>query len=180
MLPRWCKRSGNSLATTMFVAAHEKKGKKMFGLSKKEVLQNAIKNTCTNEIETYRAGLLQLTDGKNNELADADIEKVALDVRKDYFNTVFDSVVTSFRASAPIVATRIQLALSSPCMTGLPEEFNVEYLDKTGISAGCTFALCYFALTNKQLTYRDFSVCSALNHYQNRLMDKVLDELEQR
>lgn len=100
-----------------------------------------------------------------------------MSARKDYLNAVGDAMWASFRASSPAIAERYKCALFAPNICGLPEMFDIDYFDDNGVSAGCVFAMCFFAMTNKPITQNDMKTCSMLNHFQNGLMDKTIDEL---
>lgn len=146
----------------------------MFGLSKKEVLVKAIKNACNNELQVYKTGAIKLASMQSS---DEDIDKMVAAIRREYLNSVFDAIWASFRASSPTIETKMRLAMMSPSITGLPEEFDIEYFDCNGISAGCTFAIAYYALTGKSISNKEYKTCSMLNHYQNDLMQNVLVDL---
>lgn len=147
----------------------------MFGLSSREVLIKAIKNACQNEAGVYRDGIKSfLSELSDNDISDEEMNSRASSARNDYLNAVFDVMLSSFRVSSPVIEQRIRLAISCPQITGLPGDFNVEYFANSGISAGCAYAMCYFATTNKEITARDFKDCSMLNHYQNAIMDSIL------
>lgn len=148
----------------------------MFGLNKKDVIVNAIKNVCNNEIGIYKSAVEKFAF--DDTLTEDEINKKAMESRKEYLNAVFDAMWASFRASSPAIAERLKIALITPTICGLPEMFDVDYLDDNGVSAGCAFAMCYFAMTGKAIAVKDMRVCSMLNHFQNDLMNKALDDFE--
>jgi hypothetical protein len=148
----------------------------MFGLSKHEILINAIKNTCVNELPKYEAAIKTLIEKSNNpEIPQEKVSKSARYARCDYLNAVSDAIWNSFAVSSPSIHARYRLAMMSPRMTGLPEEFDLDYLCDNGISAGIVFALSYFAITNKTVSNtKMFKIMSMLNHYQTDLMNDIL------
>ena len=153
----------------------------MLGLSAPESLVRAVKNSCNNEIGTYKQGVQEFLDAlkQNEDMVDEEKDKYIIAARKDYINAVCDSMFSSFRISSPNIDERLRLAISSPQITGLPDEFSIEYMDDYGISAGAVFAFCYYAVTNKKVTTKKtIRTMSMLNHYQNELMNSVLAEFD--
>lgn len=149
----------------------------MFGLSKREMLIKAIQNACQNSLGTYRSEITtSLEKFSSGSLSDDAFNQELTTARRNYFNSVYDAVWASFRVSSPTIEQRMRLAMFSPEMTGLPPEFDLDYFAKNGISAGCTYAIAYFAFSNKTISPRDFRDCSMLNHYQVNLMNSVLNK----
>lgn len=145
----------------------------MFGLSKKESLSSGILRECENNLGVYRDGLIPLIKSEN--YSETSYNKV----RKNYFNAVFDSLWNSFALITPTVDQRIRLVFLCPEISGLPPEITDQYLLENGISAGCSFAILYYAVTNKPVkSTKDFRTMSMLNHAQNKLMEQIIDELE--
>ena len=145
----------------------------MFGLSKKESLSSGILRECENNLGVYRDGLIPLIKSEN--YSEISYNKV----RKNYFNAVFDSLWNSFALITPTVDQRIRLVFLCPEISGLPPEITDQYLLENGISAGCSFAILYYAVTNKPVkSTKDFRTMSMLNHAQNKLMEQIIDELE--
>ncbi|BCK85380.1 hypothetical protein MM59RIKEN_26990 [Pusillibacter faecalis] len=150
----------------------------MFGLSTRETLVRAIENACRNEICVYKNCV---KDGlaHYSEWSEEEISRHALLARREYANAVFDAMLESFRVSSPIIDARIKLVIWNPRVTGVPDEIDTDYLADNGFSAGVTYAICYFAVTNKKINpSKDFKIISALNHYQTKLMNDALDELD--
>jgi len=142
----------------------------MFGLSLREVLERNIKNACVNNKHVYKELVINFLDQYSADL-DNIPEDAFLASRIGYFNAVFDTIVDSLRASSPETIARVHLAALSPRVCGY------EGMDmSTGISAGMTFALCYWALTGKEAPVR---TCQFLSHYQNAMMTEVLVELSE-
>ena len=107
------------------------------------------------------------------------ISKLAETTRINYLNAVCDAVWESLSVSSPNLSDRFHIALLSPRIAGLPDEFTTEYLSAHGISAGVVFGLMYFAVTGKSVEIKHFKTMSMLNHYQNDLMNEVLIEFKQ-
>ena len=146
----------------------------MFGLSKKESLSSGILRECENNLGVYRDGHIPLIKSENYS------ETSYNEVRKNYFNAVFDSLWNSLALITPTVDQRIRLVFWSPEISGLPPEITDQYLLKNGISAGCSFAILYYAITNKPVkSAKDFRTMSMLNHAQNKLMEQIIDGLGQ-
>ena len=153
----------------------------MFGFSKEEVLAKAIKNACSNKLNTYEHEIQQILRRyqMRPKMSESELSHLTLQARRNYLNAVCDSIWSSFSVSNPNTHARFKLALMSPQMTGLPEEINVDYLNTNGISAGVVFALAFFALTNKQINSpKLFRTMSILSHYQNDLMESVLTKFD--
>ena len=155
-----------------------REGMGVFGLSTRETLVRAIENACRNEICVYKNCV---KDGlaHYSEWSDEEISRHALLARREYVNAVFDAIMASFRISSPIIDARIKLVICDPHVTGVPDEIDTDYLADNGFSAGITYAIFYFAVTNKKIKpSKDFKIISALNHYQAKLMNDVLNELD--
>ncbi len=150
----------------------------MFGLSTREILMRGIENACRNELGVYRDAVRRDFD-KLSEWSEEEIEQHAVLARKEYANAVFDAMQASFRVSNPTIDARMRLTLWNPGITGIPEEFNADYFVDNGFSAGITYAICYFAITNKKINpSKDFKIISRLDHYQSKLMNDVLCEFD--
>ena len=113
------------------------------------------------------------------ELNNLDFDRAAHAERKEYYNAVFDAMWASIKASAPAIEARLRLAFMSPGITGLPPEVSIEYLDDNGISAGPTYAFCYYAITGKKVAAKDLKIMSKLIHFQADLMNNALAELDE-
>lgn len=156
----------------------------MFGLSKQEIIIKVIKNACTAKIDSYRSGIkmiaefLSMPDARD-DIPQEKISKLAETTRINYLNAVCDAVWESLSVSSPNLSDRFHIALLSPRIAGLPDEFTTEYLSAHGISAGVVFGLMYFAVTGKSVEIKHFKTMSMLNHYQNDLMNEVLIEFKQ-
>ncbi len=149
----------------------------MFGLFIKRNLIKAIKNACINEIGIYKSEVMDLLNEYCND-TDVPTSKL-MHVKRNYFYAVFDAMWTTLRVSSPTVDARVRLALMAPTLTGLPAEFTVEYIGDNGISAGATFAICYYALSNQEINlFKEAKTLSMLNHFQNDLMNRALGEIE--
>ena len=146
----------------------------MFGLSPRKSISSGILKECENNLGVYRDGLITLIKSENYSEASYN------EARKNYFNAVFDSLWNSLALIAPTVDQRIRLVFWSPEISGLPPEITDQYLLENGISAGCSFAILYYAITNKPVkSTKDFRTMSMLNHAQNKLMEQIINELGQ-
>ncbi len=140
----------------------------MFGLSTKKVLSNAILNACKNKLPDYKKIILDnifLLEGRSEE----DCEQIFKLMRREYLDSVANSVVESFQISSPVIASKIQLVLLRPDMCGY-EGIDLD----NGLMAGELFAICFYAMKNSTAKPKD---CIRLNHLQNDLMDRVLAEV---
>ena len=150
----------------------------MFGLSARETLSRTIRTVCQKEIYRYRTGMEEcLKKYAAGDLNDSELDRAAKTCRKEYFNAVFDAMGASFRTSAPNIDLRFNFAIMSPGITGLPPEISIDHLCDNGISAGSAYAFCYYAITGKKVTAKDFKIMSELSHFQTDLMNSVLAEL---
>lgn len=151
----------------------------MFGLSRKKVLVEAIINVCHNESDIYRDGLRTFSQKVlDGDCSEDEAKQDLMSARRDYLFAVFDAMWASFRVSSPAIEHKMRMAMLSPSSTGLPKEFTAEYFEENGIPAGCVYAICYFAVTGKQISTKDFKICSMPNHYQNAIMDNIITEIE--
>ena len=153
----------------------------MFGFSKQKTLVTAIKNACDNELKIYEDAVVNFLKVYNKypNMSEDEVNTLVVKARRDYLNTVCDKIWNSFAVSSPKIHTRFRLALMNPSMTGLPDEMNVDYFSRNGISAGAVFAFAYFALTDKRVdSTKMFHTMSTLNHYQDDLMNEVLKKYD--
>ncbi len=142
----------------------------MFGLSMREVLEKNIRNACINNKGVYKEQVIELLEKYSDDLDNIAEEDFYL-ARMAYLNSVFDSITAGLRSADPSILVRVDMAALSPAVCGF------DGLDiSQGISAGATFAICYWALTGKEASIR---TCQFLSHFQNAMMDEVLVELAQ-
>lgn len=141
----------------------------MFGLSTAELLEQTVKNACINCKSVYynavEENLSLFQNGSEEEQND-----IAINCRSEYLNSVFDSVASSLRASDPRNSARLNLVLMSPRLCGYD---NIDFT--YGIGAGSTFAMCYWALTGKIAAAK---TCIRLNHFQNDIINEVLQMMQ--
>lgn len=124
-------------------------------------IEKLVKHACADKINIYEAGIK--SPGKTFDM-----------VRREYFDACFNGLQSFLACMYPEIAERIPLALQNPQIAGLPNEFDVEYLNKNGISAGAAYAICCYAMQNTPISPDEHTICSALNYYQNELMNEVL------
>lgn len=158
----------------------------MFGLSKRELLSNMVKNACENNLSIYENGIkdymAEFGNIDNEELAiSLGAEQKQHEVVESYFTAVYSTIRESLQTSNPMIAIKFDLALQTVCtesnVLGLGE-LDMNYF-QNGIPAGIVFALAYYAFTNKPVTSSKLTqTCVMLNHYQIALMDRVLDQYE--
>ena len=86
------------------------------------------------------AEILSMPDAKD-DIPQEKISKLAETTRINYLNAVCDAVWESLSVSSPNLSDRFHIALLSPRIAGLPDEFTTEYLSAHGISAGVVFGL---------------------------------------
>lgn len=149
----------------------------MFGISKREILMNAVKNACANKLPIYEDAIRSLVRkyGLDCDSYNAEAESEFLEARINYFYEVCDSITDSLSISSPNFFTRFKMALMRPQITGLPKEFDTQYFCDNGIPAGMVFALAYFSLTNKSVDDPKLTrTISMISHYQNDLMTEAL------
>jgi hypothetical protein len=117
---------------------------------------------------------------KSPEMTEERFQAMYKSARRGYLGAVCDSTWNCF-AESPGADARFRLALMEPSISGLPAEFDVDYLCDNGISAGAVFAFAYYALTGKPISGAEmFRNMSMLNHLQNDMMNSVLDKLEKK
>ena len=134
----------------------------MFGLSKKEILANAIINASKNNINIYKQAI---KDNYKEVLDCNDEEKMnefIIKTRKLYLDKVYNDVITGMNIASPTVVSKIKF---------LSMNMDAE----NGMMAGKLFSVCYRALTGKEA---DSNECIRLNHVQNDMMTEVMKELD--
>ena len=129
----------------------------MFGLSTKEVLTSAILYALKDKIKIYKQGLKNNFDVLNSG-CEAEIKKAMTAIRREYFNDVSSSVITTIGAASQAIRSRAMMAMANPALCGC-EDIEIE----NGIGAGELYAICYFAMKNKPADPKD---CIALTNLQ--------------
>lgn len=144
----------------------------MFGLSIRKTLATAIANACQNNRNVYKESVKKrIKDLIEAENDPAKQKAIAMEARSEYLTKVFDDVVKALSISTPTIEQRVRLAIMSPSICGIPDR-DID----DGVMAGTVYAICYWAIKNKQAKPGD---CIALNHYQNDIMQSVLHEVDQ-
>lgn len=150
----------------------------MFGLSMREKLTDAIISVCEDQLGTYKKALNKIAL-MSDRLTDKEIEKEFEAARKGYLNSVFGLIWNGLDEKSPIIGHRIRMALCAPEITGLPPEFTIAHFDQYGVSAGATYAICYYAIKNKPIKQvKDYKNCSRLNYIQAKATDLILNEIK--
>ena len=147
----------------------------MFGLSKKERLIKAVKKACIVQLPIFESAfqsfLSTVIDTQN--YSDIDFGCEVILNRHTYLDAVKDMIWEPLEDSVSL-SVRLNFALYTPSVTGLPNSYNIDGLGDFGIPAGIVFAVAYFCLTNKPINEKDMKTLSDLNQYQNNLMGTVL------
>lgn len=149
----------------------------MFGLSTKEKLLELVKNACDTNISVYEQSIVTLfgmydSFAKSNTddmTEDELLNDLILKARQYYLDTVAYSVLTFFSNLPPKIYMRFTSYIANPSACGLDG-----YDTERGIAAGALYHMCYYAYKGKEPNPQD---CVFLNHYQHKLMDKVLESL---
>lgn len=146
----------------------------MFGLSKKARLIKAVEKACIIKLPIYESALQRfIRTLDTTTVSEEDIERNALLSRQTYLNAVCDLVWEPLHNS-PALKARLNCALYSPSITGLPDSYALDHFCDYGISAGAVFAIAYFCLTDKPVMPQDYEMLSSLNHYQNSLLSSII------
>ena len=146
----------------------------MFGLTTSEMLISAIKNACVNYANELQSAFEKLytIEGVVN---DDELLQEAKQAIVDYKNHIFDSLWSLAQLSSPNNEARLRLAIMSPQIVGLPDEFDLDHIAIHGFSAGATYAIFRYALTGKPLkSTKDFRTCSELNHFQQKQINIIV------
>lgn len=138
----------------------------MFRKKKDKILESTIKNACKGSLLTYEKEIKTCI----NRFDDEDLERLLMKARQSYLDDVYDSVVSALKLSSTTIAARMELLLMSPELCGIEQE-----LIQNGIGAGALYCMCYYAL-NDQIG--DMKKASELNHFQNDLMNNILNKLD--
>lgn len=144
----------------------------MFGLSMKERLYKAIRTQCDETIPEIDADLRAFAR-KAVSMADADFEKEYCRIIGMHSNAVSAVLAQTLGSGA---GSKAGLAMQSPQVTGLPEEFDLDYLLDSGPKVGYYFAFYYYAVTGNQISLDDYGkYIRPLNKYQ---LDLLTDRLK--
>lgn len=149
----------------------------MLGLSAKEKLMDLVKNACDTNISVYEQTITKMFDmydrlvkpNANGMNEDELLGGLVLKARQYYLDAVAHSVVTFFSNLPPKIYMRFTSYIANPSACGLDD-----YDTEKGIAAGALYHMCYYAYKGKAPAPQD---CVSLNHYQYKLMDKVLENL---
>ena len=153
----------------------------MFGLSRLEILTNAIKNACHNELPKYDAAIKQCATKYSGytEVSKEESLKIASEARRDYLMAVCESIEKTLYVSSPELSSRFKMVVLAPQVAGISDEFDTDYFEKNGISAGVVLAFVYFVMTNKTADNpKVLKMMTMLSHYQNDLMTSVLKKYD--
>lgn len=140
----------------------------MFGLSTREMLKKVILNLSRNNLDIYKSGIKKNIE-KLNCGTETEVNEILFEVRKEYLDSVMDSVISSFRAGSPQVADKMFMLLLSPKMCGYDIDLD------SGVMAGSVYAISYYAIKNKKARAKD---CVRLNHLQNDIINEMLKQLD--
>lgn len=144
----------------------------MFGLSTREMLFKAILNASQNNISLYTNNLWSHREQILSILDENDSDKFSdyiVDLTKPYYQKVFDDVFQTLGVSSPTINERAKLAIMSPSLCGLDDKS----IDDGVFIAGIVYAVCYWAITNKQAKEKDYWKISEL---QRDIMEKGRQE----
>ncbi len=128
----------------------------MLGLSLKERLIKSIKRISSDKIEKY-VSCLEL--GYSESAAS-----------KEYYNAVFDNMWQEFGSKSTSIDGRIRAAMQAPIITGLPKEYDLDYIYERGFDGIATYAFTYYGITGKPIDMsKDNEKLDQLRDYQLRL-----------
>lgn len=152
----------------------------MFGLSTKERLVAAIKAICEKQSVVYEKEIISVLPQLEKLTSEEDIQEIMVPARSAYFNACFDMLSDTLETISPVIFSKMRLCMLEPSISGVPENFSVEYLCKYGISAGVAFAFAFYAIKGKPINLlKDAKTLSFLNHYQNDIMNTILYKIDQ-
>ena len=139
----------------------------MFGFSIKERLYKAI-HTQTDETISDIDTDLRAFAHKANSMTSEALEKEYTRMIGMHSNAVSAALAQTLGST---VAFKAGMAIQSPHITGLPEEFDLDYLLDSGPKVGFYFAFYYYAVTGNQINLDDYGkYIRPLNKYQLDLL----------
>ena len=143
----------------------------MFGLSMKERLYKAIRTQTDATISDIDADLRAFARNANS-MTSEELEKEYTRIIGMHSNAVSATLAQTLGSAA---AFKAGMAIQSPQITGLPEEFDLDYLLDSGPKVGFYFAFYYYALTGRQIDLNDYGLyIRPLNKYQLDLLTTYL------
>ncbi len=149
----------------------------MFGLSKKETLYNAIRTISESKLQDVKQDL-RIFYNSVYSMSEEQREKEYCRIIGMHSNAVSATVGEKMGRN---LMTKVGFAIQSPQITGLPEEFDLDYLLNSGPKVGFYFAFYYYALTGKQITLDDYGkYIRPLNKHQLDMLTGYLKTLESR
>ena len=137
-----------------------------FGLTIREKLIKLVQRACWDERKRYFLSISTLCKNYADSLIPESEFEAAT---KDYLDAVANTVILLSRQASPVIWMRLERVLSQPSLCGYPD-INTERM-----MAGSVYAVCFWAIKKKSAVSKD---CVFLNHFQNAVMDDVIQELE--
>ncbi len=141
----------------------------MFGLTIKEQLLKEVVSAVTDHILSYRENVT-ISLNRLQEMDDAEFRIAMVKIRKEYLDSVKNSVLVFLKKKKPSKYNKVCEYLLVPSKCGF-EDCDVN----GGIMAGTLYAICYYAMKGY---HAEVSGCVALNHFQTALMNEIIDGLK--
>ena len=142
----------------------------MFGLSMRKKLAALILQRSKDCICQYTEDIKYFIS-QSNGYSDEQMNAEFINIRRNYLDTVANTVFADLKNMSPNIYSRALAALSTPEICGYPD-IDID----NGVAAGKIYAICYYAIMNKIAKPSD---CISLNHAQHDIMDQALSKINE-
>lgn len=144
----------------------------MLGLSMKEKLYKAIMRLCEEKLPLFERdmrGLVARAEGLSEEQTQQEYNSAVL----RYTASITETLQKGLGSN---IGIRVGMAMMSPHITGLPEEYDSDF--DASPFVGKYFAIYYFAATGKQISMSDYGkYIRPINQHQVSLINRVFEKL---
>lgn len=147
----------------------------MFNFIKKKKIATAVKSVCLECIPVFKENMDNLyaeLKSRNDMTDDEILEKLDL-CTLCYNNAASDRLFNGLIENPAYRMLFLQVN-HLPSVAGLPDTYTTDSLAKLGFDAAAIFATCYFMMTGKPVTEKDYRLMTELNEYQTALTDIIV------
>lgn len=144
----------------------------MLGLSMKEKLYKAMMRLCEEKLPLFERDMRKLVsraDGLTEEQTQHEYNAAVLRYTSSVTETLHQGLGSN-------IGFRVGMAMMSPHITGLPEEYDTDFDSSPFV--GKYFAIYYYATTGKQISLSDYGkYIRPINQHQVALINTVFEKL---
>ena len=144
----------------------------MLGLSMKEKLFKAIIRLCEEKLPLFERdmrGLVARAEGLSEEQTQQEYNAAVL----HYTSSITEALQQGLGSN---IGIRIGMAMLSPHITGLPEEYDTDF--DASPFVGKYFAIYFYATTGKQISLSDYGkYIRPINQHQVSLINTIFEKL---